>query len=70
VTTVTITATNSCSTVSCSFTITVTDSQLPVVTRPPANSKYIGIKATGTVTDSDPDIDSSSKSWRRIIPVV
>ena len=37
VTTVTITATNSCGTVNCSFTITVGDSQLPVISQQPSN---------------------------------
>ncbi|MEQ1675187.1 MAG: PKD-like domain-containing protein [Chitinophagaceae bacterium] len=51
VTTVTITATNICGTVVCSFTITVTDSQLPVVTVPPANRTVCaGSNATFSVT--------------------
>ena len=57
VTTVTITATNICSVVSCSFTITVTDSQLPVVTTQPANqtvcvgsSAVFSVVATNTLS--------------------
>ena len=50
VTTVTITATNICATVTCSFTITVTDSQLPTVTTQPANRTVCaGSNATFTV---------------------
>ena len=50
VTTVTITATNICATVTCSFTITVTDSQLPVINTQPANRTVCaGSNATFTV---------------------
>jgi hypothetical protein len=50
VTTVTITATNICSTANCSFTITVTDSQLPVITAQPANTTVcVGSNASFSV---------------------
>ncbi|MEO6612517.1 MAG: PKD-like domain-containing protein [Chitinophagaceae bacterium] len=54
VTTVTLTATNSCGLATCSFTITVTDSQLPVISVQPANRTVCaGSTATFTVTASN-----------------
>ena len=50
VTTVTITASNICGTVSCSFTITVTDSQLPVITGPTNKTACAGDNVTFSVT--------------------
>jgi len=57
VTTVTLTATNSCGTVVCSFTVTITDSQLPVITTQPVNrtvctgsSASFSVVATNVVT--------------------
>lgn len=51
VTTVNLTATNACGAASCSFTVTVTDSQLPVVTQQPANRTVCaGSNATFSVT--------------------
>jgi hypothetical protein len=51
VTTVTVTATNACGTVSCSFTITVTDSQLPVISAQPVNRTVCaGANAVFSVT--------------------
>lgn len=51
VTNVTLTATNACGAASCSFTITVTDAQLPVVTQQPANRTVCaGSNATFSVT--------------------
>jgi hypothetical protein len=50
-TTVTVTATNICGTVSCSFTVTVTDSQIPVISAQPANRTVCaGTNATFSVT--------------------
>jgi hypothetical protein len=54
VTTVTVTATNICATINCSFTITVTDSQLPVITSQPVNQTICtGNGATFTVTSTN-----------------
>jgi hypothetical protein len=51
VTRVTVTASNICGTVSCSFDITVTDSQLPVITAQPQNRTVCaGSNATFSVT--------------------
>ena len=51
VTTVTITATNICDVVSCSFTVTVTDSQLPTVTDQPDDATVcVGSNAVFSVT--------------------
>jgi PKD-like domain/Secretion system C-terminal sorting domain/Pregnancy-associated plasma protein-A/CARDB len=51
VTTVNLTATNACGAASCSFTVTVTDSQLPVVSQQPANRTVCsGSNATFSVT--------------------
>lgn len=53
-TTVTVTASNSCNTVSCSFTITVTDSQLPVISGQPGNSTAcVGTNASFTVVSTN-----------------
>ncbi len=50
-TTVTVTATNICGTRSCSFTITVTDSQIPVISQQPVNRTVCaGSNATFSVT--------------------
>jgi hypothetical protein len=50
VTTVTLTATNSCGLATCSFTVTITDSQLPVISTQPVNRTVCaGSSATFTV---------------------
>ncbi len=49
-TTVTATATNSCGTVSCNFTVTVTDIQAPVITCP-SNISVYAVSASGAVVN-------------------
>ena len=54
VTTVTITATNACGSPPCSFTVTVTDSQLPVITSQPVNRTVCaGANATFSVVSTN-----------------
>jgi hypothetical protein len=61
VTTVTATATNICGTVSCTFTITVNDVQVPVVTTQPVNREVcVGASATFSVVATN----AASYQWQ------